>query len=243
MTDFPPSVVTALGCYVYRLIDPRNDETFYVGKGRGSRVLQHCRAAVGSRGLEDDVSLKIRRIREITALGLEVGHVIHRHGLDDTTAFEVEAALIDAYPGLANQVGGVGSNERGCMHVADILLRHNARPVELKHNVMAITVNRSVEERSLYDAVRYAWAAKKERAVQVKYVFAVERGLITGVFEPREWLIASRENFPALPEDRPKRIGFEGEEAPAAIQRLYLGRLTPPRKKGETNPVRYLSVS
>ena len=32
---FPQEVVEALGCYVYRLIDSRNGETFYVGRGRG----------------------------------------------------------------------------------------------------------------------------------------------------------------------------------------------------------------
>ena len=32
---FPPAIAKRLGWYVYRLIDPRNGETFYVGKGRG----------------------------------------------------------------------------------------------------------------------------------------------------------------------------------------------------------------
>ena len=36
MDSFPPEVVQALGHYVYRLIDPRNGETFYVGKGQGT---------------------------------------------------------------------------------------------------------------------------------------------------------------------------------------------------------------
>ena len=31
--------------YVYRLIDPRNGETFYVGKGKGNRVFQHMKGA------------------------------------------------------------------------------------------------------------------------------------------------------------------------------------------------------
>ena len=29
---------------VYRLIDPRNGETFYVGRGKGNRVFSHIRA-------------------------------------------------------------------------------------------------------------------------------------------------------------------------------------------------------
>ena len=35
---FPHDVVDKLKHYVYRLIDPRNGETFYVGKGKGDRV-------------------------------------------------------------------------------------------------------------------------------------------------------------------------------------------------------------
>src|SRR5258708_22456049 len=37
--SFPPDVARKLKTYVYRLIDPRNGETFYIGKGRGDRVL------------------------------------------------------------------------------------------------------------------------------------------------------------------------------------------------------------
>ena len=43
---FPQEVVEAVGCYVYRLIDPRNGETFYVGRGRGQRVFDHARGVV-----------------------------------------------------------------------------------------------------------------------------------------------------------------------------------------------------
>jgi hypothetical protein len=35
---FSQSVVEAIRFYVYRLIDPRNGETFHVGKGKGNRV-------------------------------------------------------------------------------------------------------------------------------------------------------------------------------------------------------------
>ena len=35
--SFPADVARKLKTYVYRLIDPRNGETFYVGKGHGNR--------------------------------------------------------------------------------------------------------------------------------------------------------------------------------------------------------------
>ena len=105
--NFPPDVSQQLGTYVYRLIDPRNGETFYVGKGTGNRVFAHSRAETDLEG--DELDNKITRIREIRVAGFEVGHVIHRHGMDEKTALEVEAALIDAYPGLTNVVGGRGT--------------------------------------------------------------------------------------------------------------------------------------
>ena len=35
---FSPKEQESLGRYIYRLIDPRNGETFYVGQGKGNRV-------------------------------------------------------------------------------------------------------------------------------------------------------------------------------------------------------------
>jgi hypothetical protein len=84
---FPAAVAVKLKTYVYRLIDPRNGETFYVGKGRGNRVFSHIYAEQNLEG--DEIDNKLKRIREIRLAGLEVGHVIHRHGLDDRTAFDV----------------------------------------------------------------------------------------------------------------------------------------------------------
>jgi hypothetical protein len=95
---FTEGVAVKLKTYVYRLIDPRNGETFYVGKGKGDRVFAHIRTELTLEG--DELDNKLKRIRDIRLAGFDVAHVIHRHGMDDKTAFEVEAALMDAYPGL-----------------------------------------------------------------------------------------------------------------------------------------------
>lgn len=110
--SFTPEVVPKLGTYVYRLIDPRNGETFYVGKGQSNRVFAHIHEEQNLDG--DDLSNKLKRVREIRLAGFEVAHVIHRHGMDESTAFQVEAALMDAYPGLDNIAGGTGSNAAPC---------------------------------------------------------------------------------------------------------------------------------
>jgi len=116
-THFPTDVAEKLGYYVYRLIDSRNGETFYVGKGQGDRVFQHANGALKLASDEDALDTKMQRIREIRCAGLEVGHVIHRHGIkDEETAFQIEAAVIDAYPGLTNKAGGRNS-DFGVAHI------------------------------------------------------------------------------------------------------------------------------
>lgn len=68
--------------YVYRLIDPRTYQTFYVGKGKGDRVFQHVKDAKSLISKdEDELSLKISLILDIIASGKQVIIVIHRRGL------------------------------------------------------------------------------------------------------------------------------------------------------------------
>ena len=185
LSAFPLGVAEKLQTYVYRLIDPRDGETFYVGKGRGDRVFAHIREQVGADELADN---KLKRIREIHLAGFEVSHVIHRHGMDDTTAFEVEAALIDAYPGLTNAVGGAGSNDFRVMHAQEIIARYCATPAEFKHRAILINVNRSATERSLYDATRFAWKISRTKAEQAEVILATQQGLIVGAFVADHWL-------------------------------------------------------
>lgn len=236
--SFPPNVARRLKTYVYRLIDPRNGETFYVGKGRGNRVFSHIRAEQNLEG--DDLDNKVRRIREIRLAGFEVAHVIHRHGMDEKTAFEVEAALIDAYPGLTNIAGGVGGNDYGAMHAKEIIRRYSAEPAVFRHKALLISVNRSAAETSLYDATRFAWKINKSKAKQAEVILATLQGLIVGAFIADDWLDATAANFPGH-DDVAGRLGFVGREAPDDIKALYVGTRVPDeyRKRGAANPIKY----
>jgi len=239
--SFPSDVIQKLKTYVYRLIDPRNGETFYVGKGKGNRVFVHIRVEESLEG--DEIDNKLKRIREIRLAGFEVAHVIHRHGMDEKTAFEVEAALIDAYPGLTNIVGGTSSADYGAMHAKEIIRRYSAEPAVFRHKALLISVNRSAAERSLYDATRYAWKIDKRKAKQAEVILATFQGLIVGAFVVHDWLEATATNFPGRSEGDgvPGRFGFVGEEAPDDIKKLYVGKRVPDeyRKRGAANPIKY----
>jgi hypothetical protein len=209
---FPTEVALRLKTYVYRLIDPRNGETFYIGKGKGNRVFAHIRLEQQLEG--DALDNKVKRIRDIHLAGFEVAHVIHRHGMDDQTAFEVEAALIDAYPGLTNIAGGMGNNDYGAMHAKEIMKRYCAEPAVFQHRALLISVNRSATDASLYDVTRYAWKIDKARAKQSEVILATQQGLIVGAFIAHEWLEATAANFP-----RPlKSVGGRREVSPLRLR-------------------------
>ncbi|MFM9959698.1 MAG: LEM-3-like GIY-YIG domain-containing protein [Planctomycetaceae bacterium] len=236
---FPPEVIEKLKTYVYRLIDPRNGETFYVGKGKGNRVFAHIHGEQGIEG--DDLDNKMKRIRQIRVAGFDVAHVIHRHGMDDATAFEVESALMDAYPGLTNEAGGVGGNEFGAMHALEIIGEYSAEPAVFWHHAILISVNRSAfAESSLYEATRYAWKVSPAKARKAEVVLATVQGIIKGAFIANEWLEATAANFPGR-QDVPGRHGFNGDPAPDDMQRLYVGKRVPDeyRKRGAANPIKY----
>ena len=236
--SFPPEVAAKLKTYVYRLIDPRNGETFYVGKGQGDRVFSHSSGEQKLAG--DDLGNKLKRIRQIRLAGLEVGHVIHRYGMDEKTAFEVESALIDAYPGLTNVVDGIGGDEYGATHAGEIIRRFSAPPAVFQHKALLISVNISATEVSLYEAIRYAWKISKSKAEQAEVILATQQGLIVRAFVADRWLDATAANFPGR-EDVPGRLGFEGREAPAEIAELYVNKRVPDeyRKRGAANPIKY----
>lgn len=234
--SFPPEVADKIGYYVYRLIDPRNGETFYIGKGKGNRVFTHARGDIES----DSLSEKMTKIRAIRIAGFDVAHIIHRHGLSEKSALEVEAALIDAYPGITNIMDGHGNSDFGAMHSSEIIKRYCAETARFEHKAILISVNRSALESSLYEATRYAWRLNQKKASQAEVVLATLQGIIVGAFIAEEWLEAKPENFPGR-EAVEGRYGFIGSEAPMPLQELYVGKRTPDefRKRGASNPIKY----
>lgn len=261
MDSFPAGVGEKLKFYVYRLIDPRNGETFYVGKGKGDRVFQHVNATRASQVTidvntepeisevaEDETSLKVGRINAIRNAGLQVIHIIHRHGIESAkAAYEVEAAVMDAYAGLTNMVAGHHSKDRGPMHALEIANKYALPEVDLQHKLIMININAYDHNtpQELLNRVRYAWRISEARAQQADYVLAVIHGIVQGVFVAHEWVPATVEHFPReeFVEANSARLGFHGVVASQEIWQHYVGnhgkRLPDDLRNRSQNPVRY----
>ena len=169
-----------------------------------------------------------------------------RHGIDsERVAYEIEAALIDAYPGLTNKVKGPGSKSFGLRHAEEIIREYEAEPFRVSHYLILISmgVRFGYEDFSIYEAVRCAWKVNKRRAEECEVVLARKGKLIVGVFRPTKWIEATHANFPKeLESDIPGKWGFVGENAGPEVEKMYLHKRVPDQflaKKGAQTPFRY----
>ena len=241
INNFSNEVCKQIGYYVYRLIDPRNGETFYVGKGKGNRVFDHVEHA--KKGMdfykinqaEDDVlSLKIQRIQDILYEGLEVIHIIHRWGMTEADALLVESALIDAFPGLTNIQGGYHC-DNGVISAHSLQKRFEKEKFVDRDDIkyLIIKIRKSViEDRgSVYEAVRRAWKINFNNVQAYPYVLAVENGIVKGVFEVEYWYKSQE----------PGRYEFVGKSAPRQIEEYFFDKRIPEKYclKGMSSPVLY----
>ena len=242
INEFSQEVINEIGFYVYRLIDPRNGNTFYVGKGKGNRVFAHMNGAVAFEGEEDAVSEKIGTIREIQQCGLSVIHVIHRHGLSNDTALEVEAALIDAFPGLSNEAGGRGNRERGAMSAMQIQNIYKAEEIrEIAEKCIIIKIKQWSVDRhngsladAIYEATKSSWKMSLTRANSADYVLSVMDGVVKAVYSDVTW---------KTDKEREGRLMFDGRVAPDSISLKYIGKRIPQayRKQGQASPCLYVN--
>lgn len=115
-----------------------------------------------------------------------------------------------------------------------------------EERLLLVHVARTLKElKSAYEAARYAWPIKRERAescdLVLAHVGANEFGdycryEVVGAYRPCEWLEATRENFPSR-NPHPGRWGFYGREADLADWDRYVGKLVPRHLRG--NVYRY----
>ena len=184
------------GFYVYALIDPRNNQVFYIGKGIGNRVFSH---EIESGKSPKSEKAKLKRIQEIEAAGFDVKRVIVNWSMTESEAFAAEAALINMLSFLSadmltNAVAGHHVHE--AMTVEDFDLLYGAEHLkqeDIQHSSMVIKINKlyrkGMNPQELYDIVRGNWRASMASIQKrnVEYVFGVYNQLIVAVYKPDEW--------------------------------------------------------
>jgi len=247
MKEFSPTTIKALKNYVYVYSDPDTHKPFYVGKGKGNRAFQHL--------LDVSENDKVKKIREIRDRGKDPVIEILAHGLNEETAFKVEAAAIDlvGIDNLTNTQRGHESSFYGKIEVSQLNARYNRKELSEKdfhENIILIRINKlyhnDMTALQLYEATRGHWRLNVEQAQKMKYVAAVYDGMIIEVYKVTEWLHAfstfmERTEHEDIKQQDKSRYEFVGTIAPENIRKKYVDKsVTGLFKHGEANPIKYV---
>lgn len=245
---FTKEVCEKLKYYVYRLVDPRNCQTFYVGKGKNNRVFDHAKCALATSidadyNPEEDTedNLKYKTIREIKDSGLDVIYIIQKHGLEERDAFIIESVLIDAYSlntKLTNKVKGFNSSEP----INAITLQRDLEAKEYidsadnpKYVIIKIKdawLNQGLDR---YECTRSCWKLKLNVVKDYPYVLSVSGGIVREVYKVNEW-------YQSLTDE--SRVEFTGKVAEEEIRNIFKNKKIPLkyRKKGQASPCLYCKL-
>ncbi len=225
--DITPDIANALGFYVYAYIDPRDESVFYIGKGVGARATDHL--------LDKTESVKVARIISIREAGFEPRIEIVAHQLrDDLESSRVEAAIIEiiGVNKLANLVRGRFSTDYPRRPLADFIMEHAPRPVDVVDPTLLIRINRQfrygMSAEALYESTRGIWVVG-ERRNRAKFAMAVYAGIVREVYEIVSWHHAGTTTYSTrsqaeLAKQKSKRWEFIVNVASEPERSRYIGR-------------------
>jgi hypothetical protein len=239
----PRDVARKLGYYVYAYVNPLDGSIFYVGKGKGKRVLDHLQ--------DTGKSSKATAINQLRRAGKQPDIHILAHGFRDAeTALRIEGAVIDALglPSLTNRVRGWRTLQFGRTPLPEVIAHYRRRPVNVREPAILIRINRlyrpGMTPVELYDATRAAWKVgpKRDRA---KYALAVFEGIVREVYEITQWFPSGSTLSSRNPRGDPRRDRYEfvgvlaSERVRERYVDRYVGHLFP---RGAQNPVAYANL-
>ena len=235
-----PTIPKELKYYVYLYIDPRNNEIFYVGKGKGNRCFSHLK--------ETSETKKINRIEEIRKEGKEPLIEFLIHGIDEDTALRVEAAIIDILDKkLTNIVKGHHSSKIGRMSINKVLSLYKKEKANITEPSILIKVSKSfsysMTVHELYDATRQCWKIAKDKKEKVKYAFSIFDGIIQEIYEIVSWYKGgSTFTTRVVGENHKERSEFIGKIADEKIRKKYLYKDVSHYNAKNQNPICYLNI-
>jgi hypothetical protein len=244
MIKLPREVARELGFYVYLYADPRTGKPFYVGKGKGARVLSHLLSSHNSR--------KHKMVAELRACGLQPRIDILAHKLpDEESALRIEAAVIDLFglDDLTNEVRGWKSRALGRQPMTELVAHYSARPVTITDPVLLIRINQlyrpEMSVQALYEATRGVWKLG-DRRESVRYALAVFEGVVREVYEIEHWHRAGTTPYETRDHadvDIPGRWEFTGRAAKKLIRERYrFRRVEHYLRRGLRSPIVYANA-
>jgi len=246
INKFPPDIHQYLKYYIYIYIDPRSNEIFYVGKGKGDRAFAHLS--------EDSEKEKVKRIKDIFTEGFQPRIEIVIHGIENSKdAQRIEASIIDCFgiDNLTNIQSGYHSKEFGRMSLDQIIATYQSKPVDITDSVVAFKLNQTfrygLSPIELYDYTRHSWkiSIRREKA---KFAFAVYQGIIQEVYIIEMWLpqnstLNTKQLKGELTETikNEERWEFVGRLAPSNIRDKYLYKNISNYFKSNQFPFEYIN--
>lgn len=247
MNSFSDITKQKLQYYVYALIDPRNNEIFYVGKGINDRVFQH--EWEKETAIESEKHLRINAIKES---GNAVKKVILLYGLTEESAFASESALINLlnyteHHKLTNIMSG--HHAEPVMTVEEFELFHGAELLtekDIQHNLLVIKINALYEhgmsDDEIKDCARGHWVINIKNASKADYLVAVYHGIVVGVYENMQWYPSGKQTefYPYLSEKTLAMTKRKYCTCTSVPESKYLGKNISALVKTAQNPISYI---
>ena len=214
ISRFSKNTINAIGYYVYGLRYPREQEYFYIGKGKGNRVFSHVKQS-SARGISDP------KFDIISTLRSEGGPEIDiiRHGLTEQEALLLESALIDVLgvDQIANKVKGFNSEKYGLMSPKNIEAQYKGKPFVKPIKAVCFKINRAwrrnMSALELYEMTRGNWRLSLARAGDAEFGIGLTDGVIRSIYKIHSW-----EKVPERSPERYRFIGYKIDE-----MKRYLG--------------------
>lgn len=244
MTDFNEykKTLNQIGYYVYALceIDGIKRTPFYIGKGKGSRCLQHINETIKKKETKEALDEKENKILELSNQGI-LGIDILCHGLDSSKlAYTIERTCIDliGIDILTNKINGQSSPSseeyeiQSRLTIEEIQSIYSRQEADIlpEHSGLVFILNKrykfGMSDLQLFESTRGVWHNPPRKDKSIKYAYASYNNIIKEVYEIHGWVRGgTQEYFTRQIKRDTERWEFIGRKASTEVRQRYVGKV------------------